>query len=456
MRFSLRNILSKLPTGANGRTQPQVFLGAFGKHPGWDDHIDDIGLETEQLVAAKRMLYVQGIGGNIDAGTWESMDAAQRLDGFRHLFVWRLDGDVVIGRLWSSSDAKGRTRYPMVVCAQWSGLPLGWVIEKTLPLLDEIERRCTQTASASDVRFMVDDARLGLRRVLPEEPFSDSPMPGFKRSLGMIAGRPEMGQDQEGLLRILYQVEDEMAAWHEGAPAKAREGQARQIRVAGCSESPAAALRLWHDFMLGRLDPAAPVLLVLPIGQPWLDIIVGEPSRQHLYCIRASEKAIPLTSDVPYTLDSRFVSRMREFIAEMGGSARRPAGAPAQQTAAQQTAAQPVDAAASPAQPQVEAPATQTPPPAQQTAAQQTAAQQTAAQQTAAQQADAAAPPAQPQVGAPATQTPPAQSSPPAAQQPGQVESAAVLAAQPPAKGAVSRMLSALNALKSNKPKPPQ
>ena len=49
---------------------PQVCLGAFGKHPGWDDHMDDLGLETESLLQAKHLLYVQGIGQHINSGVF--------------------------------------------------------------------------------------------------------------------------------------------------------------------------------------------------------------------------------------------------------------------------------------------------------------------------------------------------------------------------------------------------
>ena len=53
--------------GQNGK---YVGLAAFGKHPGWDDHVEDLGLETESLNLAKTLLYVNGIGGQIDSGAW--------------------------------------------------------------------------------------------------------------------------------------------------------------------------------------------------------------------------------------------------------------------------------------------------------------------------------------------------------------------------------------------------
>jgi hypothetical protein len=32
-----------------------VFVAAFGKHPGWDDHIDDIGLETDIIISSRKI-----------------------------------------------------------------------------------------------------------------------------------------------------------------------------------------------------------------------------------------------------------------------------------------------------------------------------------------------------------------------------------------------------------------
>jgi hypothetical protein len=51
-------------------TGSRVTLAAFGKHPGWDDHIPGIGIDTELLAHFKQVLYVRGIGGQIDSGAW--------------------------------------------------------------------------------------------------------------------------------------------------------------------------------------------------------------------------------------------------------------------------------------------------------------------------------------------------------------------------------------------------
>jgi hypothetical protein len=35
---------------------PRVYVGAFGKHPAWNDHMDDVGLLTSSLVMLRRSL----------------------------------------------------------------------------------------------------------------------------------------------------------------------------------------------------------------------------------------------------------------------------------------------------------------------------------------------------------------------------------------------------------------
>ena len=79
MKNLLRNIFR-----LDGRPKPvplapAINLAAFGKHPGWDDHIPGIGLETEQLARLKQSFYVAGIGRQIDSGAWEKLDAVNGL-----------------------------------------------------------------------------------------------------------------------------------------------------------------------------------------------------------------------------------------------------------------------------------------------------------------------------------------------------------------------------------------
>lgn len=300
----------------NGETAKRMFFAAFGKHPGWDDHIEDLGLETEQLVRVKRMLYVEGISGNVDSGAWDRLSDTQRLSGFDHLFLWWTASDVVAGQMWSSSDGKGRTRYPMVVCAQCSDLPLTWILKRVLPRLEEVRTQCVKTTSASAVKSILDKARRELRELARELGTSPQDPETVRGTLSVLANHSEMGKDHIGLLRILYMIEQGMPV----SNARGNDKTSRvlpgslHIRVPACTDSPSDSILLWSSFLFGEIDTSNSVLLLLPRGEPWLDIILGAPTRERLHCIRASLEAIPPTTDIPYTLDSDFIDRAKRRI----------------------------------------------------------------------------------------------------------------------------------------------
>ncbi|NQT88081.1 hypothetical protein HQ560_15045, partial [bacterium] len=307
-----------LPLGEDAQ-EPRLELGAFGKHPGWDDHIQAPELIHAALEPLRRALYLEGIGGAIDTGLWANLADEERLDRFDHVFIWRTPRDIYLGRMWSSTDGKGRSRYPMVACAWCSGYPLPWLLENVLPLLEDIESRCKATESADDVRVAVVGARQRLRELGAGASRVAEPLAPNPRALAEIADRPEMGPDHQGVHRILYVVAREMATYatrvrSETAFARAGSFRAQQIRVPDCAPSKNQALLLWLGFFLDQLDPSAPMLVFGPMDQPWVDLVVGEPDVQQFLCVKASRKTVPLASDIPYTLDPDLVARFETEI----------------------------------------------------------------------------------------------------------------------------------------------
>jgi hypothetical protein len=338
----MRRLFARKASPATGGTN-RVFLAAFGKHPGWNDHIEDLGVETDLLVRLKRTLYLEGISGNVDSGAWEKLSEGQRLERFDHGFLWRTSGDIVVGRMWSSMDGKGRTRYPMVVCAHCSGLPLPWVLQQVLPRLEEIRTRCVNTTSSLAVKSILDDMRRQLRELAPRG--EGSPRsggmdrttkdtkgewgpgiweedPGRLSPLAVLARSPEMGRDHVGLLRVLYKIEQGMPADDaRGAEPATRVVQGSlHVRVPACADSPSNTIRLWLSFLLEEFDSSNAMILLLPLGEPWIDIIVGQPSAKEFYCMRASLDAVPRTTDIPYTLAPGFLERMERRIAASVGA----------------------------------------------------------------------------------------------------------------------------------------
>ena len=301
-----------------GTTGRSFALGAFGKHPGWDDHVEDLGLETESLVLAKRILYVQGVGGQIDTGAWEKLGAEQRLEGFSHIFLWQRGGQYLIGRMWSSSDGKGRTRYPMVICAHCMGVPLTWGLEKVLPRLNAVEQACKATNSADDVKSILDRARTELRGALPaagEETDFSSLSP---QTFSQFVTAPVLGPEQQGWFRVLYQIQNQMSAFNKGNfnARDAARTRAAHIRLPVVASTPDQALLLWRRFFSERIDRQVPTFFSLSPGNPWLDVILGEPSTQEFFCLRASSSGLPLATEVPYELDEKFKAQARQLLAD--------------------------------------------------------------------------------------------------------------------------------------------
>lgn len=309
------------------KADPQLFLAAFGKHPGWNDHIDDLGLDTNELVTAKRLLYVQGINQNIDAGAWEKLEPEQRIEKFRHNFLWYMPGAgtaLITGRLWSSVDGKGRDKYPMVVCVETLELPDSFSASVAIPFLHQTQERCVAATSADAVRRTIDSDRESLRGLVKTAPAAA----GFNPAdIVRVANNPDMNPNSEGggFHRIVYAIVRQMSNFRPAAASSSRSMIRRpeQIRVPTCGMHPPDALLFWFRFCLTLLDPATPILLLAPDPEltdlpgaenGWIDIIAGDPAPQNLFCIKAKNKTIPLTSDIPYTLDRSFTRTVDQHL----------------------------------------------------------------------------------------------------------------------------------------------
>jgi hypothetical protein len=305
--------------GMDSPRRTGVHVAAFGKHPGWDDHIEDIGLDHELLVQAKRVLYTEGMAGNIDSGAWDRLPDDQRLPAFKHTFWWKQGDLLIVGRMWSSRDGKGRSKYPMCVAAMVEGVPSAWAISRILARLAEVENKVTQTSSAELVRLAIGEARRAL-----EDEVRTGAATGFDigasddaEMLKRLIEHPAMfavDGPSETLTRILYEIDREMGNFRPASGttrlsrAQVESAMAAHIRVPRCLSEGGEAARAWIALMGEELADKAPVLVLEPQGQDFLDIIVGEPRSSHLFCVRASVKGLAPASDVPYSIEPSFAS----------------------------------------------------------------------------------------------------------------------------------------------------
>jgi len=289
---------------------PPLFLAAFGKHPGWDDHIDDIGLETQPLIEVKQALYLDGIPQQFSE--WDKLDDLGRLAEFKHLFIWRRPTGWFFGKIWSSSDGKGRSRYPMITCAQFNGPDGVDAARRLCPLLKELEAACKQASTAESVRRICRVHQESMRALFTNAKPPAPPMPDSD-----LMERMQGGPYDESLLRVIYQVQTQMGAYARGGTAR-KPGEElprpQQIRVPAVPDQTLDSMLFWLRFFVSYSDVAVPILITAPTDESWLDVTLGEPGEHEFFSLRATPKSLPPASEVPYNIDDAFRASARALL----------------------------------------------------------------------------------------------------------------------------------------------
>ena len=292
-----------------------LILAAFGKHPGWDDHIPGIGIETDALAQLKQSLYVGGIGGQLDSGAWKKLEADKRQEGFDHVFFWLQPGHTLVGRFWSSSDGKGRKEYPMVLCVDGGTTPMESVLAWSLPELERVREACQNTRLAEEVRTACRLAQARLRAAA-ESPGAVVPQPflspGARRRF-LDHGR--FAPNGVGLLRVLHQLDSGAAASSNGGGRADPKGlRSSHLRLPLAGDSPKEAILLWAAFLKVAISSTVTLLFLLRSGEDWCDVIIGEPTSEDLFCLQASPQALPLVTEIPYALAPETNQRMQALV----------------------------------------------------------------------------------------------------------------------------------------------
>jgi hypothetical protein len=311
----------------DARTSSRAHLAAFGKHPGWNDHIDDLGLETTSLILTKQTIYLEGLSSQIDTGAWEKVGAEGLLDDYDHVFLWQRGLNLIVGALVASRDGKGRARYPMIVCAQFSGASPARVWRDWWPVVEGALQDCRATAAASAVIQILNRARETLRGATADATPHSSTSSAAARAPESLAGQPDLGPDNEGLYRLLYQVSNQLGAWAPGrVPAKLDAAKSRSVhlRLPQVFAAAPVGLQTWSAFFASQLDPTAPRLLLWPRAGTWLDVIIGRPTGADFFCLRANERTLPCTTRVPFTLEDSLRDRAQVVIDDLANRAAAP------------------------------------------------------------------------------------------------------------------------------------
>lgn len=296
---------------------PRIYLGAFGKHPGWNDHLDDIGLATASLIEARRLLYA-GITQQIESAAWDKAGGERVAAGFDHLFHWRRPGESLTGLMWSSRDGKGRSLYPMVAVAHCVGRPFAWVADVVLPALEAAATKCRQTTSADAVVSIVNETQQWLRVRMAGDLASTA-----GTTLGRLACTEFFQRESTALPRVLHHLRHQFGAFAPGTEEwceSDQHAQSRSLRLPQIPGTrPAESLHAWLSFLRTQLNPAVPILGLLRLDGTWIDVIVGEPAPADFFVLRALNAAVPLVTDIPYQLEPEFAASCAALLTGLEG-----------------------------------------------------------------------------------------------------------------------------------------
>ena len=324
----MKNLL-KMFSGLRGAKsaviKPVIHLAAFGKHPGWDDHIPGVGLDTESLAYLKHAFYVTGIGGQIDAGAWEKLEAGKRVEGFEHAFIWARNGHLLMGRLWSSTDRKGRSKYPMILAVDSTGISPGYLLTNVWRELDALRTNCRTLTAAEAVESACRTTLTEMRSRLEflREMEGDIKIPVEARR--QFLEHPDFGGGQVGLLRILHELTGLSAVTKSRKAAAGSSPPGRHLRVPAIGRAHDEIFRLWLDFLQRAIPSGTPLLLIWREGAGWLDVTVGEPAGGDFFCLQAAPLAVPLSTQIPYELGPELAGRLQQLAADWQGASSLPA-----------------------------------------------------------------------------------------------------------------------------------
>lgn len=299
------------------KREEQVYVGAFGKHPGWNDHIDDLGLETQTLTSLKRSLYFDGVGANIDRGVWEQLGPQQRLSGFQHEFVMRDGTGWTVGLMWKSRDGKNRKKYPMIICLQAVNVPLLWCLTEGLSRLRQVERVCLGTTDAADVIAELQAARSDMEASIQNDAAEGTTMPdwlGAQRPFAGFADHPEMN-GRSGYHRVRYRLQRECGPHLRNGEKMRGEIPAQHLRLPACHADSARAFLSWYAVIHRLVRPDSRLFMVRPFGLSWMDVLIGAASTSNYYCLQANLETIPSVTSVPFNVDEPFCQASSEELA---------------------------------------------------------------------------------------------------------------------------------------------
>jgi hypothetical protein len=257
-----------------------IQLAAFGKHPAWDDHLDDIGLSTESLALTKQLLYSEGIATQLASGAWDQLERSGQAIEFDHRFVWGRDHQTIVGAIWASADRKRRTRFPLIICAQ-ADLDSPPASALLLDYLAELGSLCRSAKTQEELLSAFGRAQSELSRAtLPS-------------NVGNLFSEIT-DLEENSILPSLVTLSASLKSKLPRGSLETTKASGSRFRLLSISSQTKDNLSFWSAYLATQCaGPSLPYLVIAASRRRWIDLIVGEPRPNDFFCLRANENALP-------------------------------------------------------------------------------------------------------------------------------------------------------------------
>lgn len=286
-------------------TNSRLHLALFGKHPCWNDHMEDYGLHTPSLLEFKRRLYYEGISGRLDSGAWRNLAPELRLETFDHELVWTGGTGVIFAVLWHSADAGGRASYPMVAAAHFLTSRLPARIAPVFDALHEIARDCRAAQSREAIGEI---QSRGVERLI-QAARSLVPMSAqtWDRTCREdFINHEGFGSGGDGFARLFYALTE-----YQTINPATRNTFCYRVTDGGAGTE---SLNLWQTLLRSQLEPPHPLLACRCRTQSWVDVLAGDFAAEEFYRLKVGPGELPLVTDVPYSVPDEIKEQTRMVL----------------------------------------------------------------------------------------------------------------------------------------------
>lgn len=286
-------------------TNSRLHLALFGKHPCWNDHMEDIGLATPSLLEFKRRLYYEGISGRLDSGAWRDVPSENRIETFDHELLWTGPTGVIFAVIWHSPDAAGRAAYPMVAAAHFLTSRLPAMVGPVFDALHQIAGECRDApdrqtvlqAQASGQEYLIQASR----KLLPmsAQTWDQSCREDFLNHQGF-------GGDGEGFARLFYALTE-----YVNLNPSARNTFCYRVADGGAGTE---SLNLWQTLLRPQLNNQHGLLTIRARNSHWVDAMAGDFASEEFFRLKVNSGEIPLVTDIPYDLPEEIKEQTRMVL----------------------------------------------------------------------------------------------------------------------------------------------